>query len=133
MAVIYQIQDTSGNLNDMACAGQGYGICNSVNQQEEQEDPLVRRSIAAVSMTGYVNIPNSYVFVLFNVNVPSGCYMNINSKGAFPIIRKGTNIGGDVIKSGMFALFYFDGGNYRFVTYDPHDIIGDIETLLAAI
>ena len=65
-----------------------------------------------VLLTGYELVQNGFVAVTFENDVPAGATLNINSKGAKPIIYKGAAIEADTIKADDTVMFCYDGTNY---------------------
>ena len=132
----------SGNL------GQGYGTVTSVTSATP---PTYN-----VTLSGY-ELQKGYVTVKFDsTGAAAGSKLNINSKGGKPIFYNSSAITANIIKAGDIALFYYDGTNYNLVCYMEryelvtsvssssthkqypsakclYDLVGDIETLLAAI
>ena len=65
-----------------------------------------------VSLTGYELVQNGFVAVTFENDVPANATLNVNNKGAKPIIYKGTAIEAGVIKADDTVTFGYDGTNY---------------------
>lgn len=66
----------------------------------------------AATLADYVLVTNGIVAITFQYDVPAGATLNINSKGAKPIIYKGSAIEADTIKADDTAMFAYDGTNY---------------------
>ena len=100
----------SGNYNDLtnkptnADFGQGI-VRTNVNNASGATD-------ISVTFTGYVLVNGGVVSLSFARNVPAGATLNINNKGAKPILWKGVALTDGVIKAGDRCLFmYNSGGN----------------------
>ena len=89
------------NVTDMAKLGCGIGTCST-----DSGTALI------VSLTDYELVKNGHVAVTFEHDVPAGATLNINGKGAKPIIYKGAAIEADTIKADDTVMFCFDGTNY---------------------
>lgn len=81
--------------------GTGIGTCSTSSGTD-----------LTVSLTGYELVQNGFVAVTFANDVPAGATLNINSKGAKPIIYKGSAIEADTIKADDTVMFAYDGTNY---------------------
>lgn len=146
MAEIHSIKDPAQTSveHDIYCAGQGYGTCNT------DYDVTGARN---VTLAGY-RLVKGFVSVKFNFDVPVNATMSINSQTACPIYLAGSAIASRVIKSGDIVTFCYDGTYYNVTSINHelvtsisssstdaqypsakcvYDLIGDIETLLAAI
>ena len=65
-----------------------------------------------VVLSDYELVQNGFVAVTFENDVPANATLNINSKGAKPIIYKGAAIESDTIKADDTVMFSYDGTNY---------------------
>lgn len=65
-----------------------------------------------VSLTGYELVTNGFVAVTFANDVPANATLNINGKGAKPIIYKGSAIESDTIKADDTVMFCYNGSQY---------------------
>ena len=92
------------DVTDMAKLGCGIGTCST-----DSGTALV------VSLTDYELVKNGHVSVNFEHDVPAGATLNINGKGAKPIIHKGSAIEADTIKAGDTVMFAYDGTNFNIV------------------
>ena len=81
--------------------GSGIGTCSTSSG-----------TALTVSLTGYELVKNGFVAVTFSNDVPASATLNINGKGAKPIIYKSAAITADTIKADDTVMFAYDGINY---------------------
>lgn len=146
--------------------GQGIGECSTHTgggSSRSGEELVVGPWTGIVDLPGYELIPNSVVAVHFIDYPNAGSYLNINSKGAYPIYLNDSLISSNTIEDDAIVTFLFDGSAYNIIsgynrggTYEVtsnkvnyinasctinqypnaacvYNIIGDIETLLQSI
>lgn len=101
--------------------GNGIGTCSTSSG-----------SALAVTLSGYRLVKNGFVAVTFANDVPANATLNINSRGAKPIIYKGTAIEAGIIKAGDTALLAYDGTNYVLVSGGGESVTGTIIVNLEA-
>ena len=103
------VRDSNGdglsNLMTPEKNGSGIGTCSTS-----------LGTALTVSLTGYELVTNGFVAVTFENDVPANATLNVNGKGAKPIIYKGSAIETDVIKAGDTALFSYNGTNYVLIS-----------------
>lgn len=117
------IVSTWGNMTN-AALGQGYGTCST---SASTVDKLVTLANYAPTLGGVIAVKFTYA-------VPASATLNVNSKGAYPIMYKGAAITADVIAAGDTATFLFDGTNYQLLSTDTsigEPIVSDVYSPLA--
>lgn len=97
-----------------AALGQGYGTCNTP----------AATAAKAVTMANYALTINGIVSVKFDYDVPAGATMNINTKGAKPMLFNGSAITADVIHGGDLATFIYDNTSYHLISIARADFSG---------
>ncbi len=100
--------DSNTTYNN-ASLGQGYGTCTTASATADK----------AVTLSGYALTVGGIVAVKFDNainNVSTAITMNINSKGAKPVLFKNTAITADIIKAGDVATFIYDGTSYHLIS-----------------
>ena len=100
--------DSNTTYNN-ASLGQGYGTCTTASATAAK----------AVTLSGYALTVGGIVAVKFDNainNVSTAITMNINSKGAKPVLFKNTAITADIIKAGDVATFIYDGTSYHLIS-----------------
>lgn len=99
------VRDSSGNTLPSLMApeknGTGIGTCSTSSG-----------TALAVTLTGYELVTNGFVAVTFENDVPASATLNINSKGAKPIIYKGSAVEADIIKADDTVMFCYNGSQY---------------------
>ena len=81
--------------------GNGIGTCSTSSG-----------TALTVTLNGYELVTNGFVAVTFANDVPANATLNVNGKGAKPIIYKGSAIEADTIKADDTVMFAYDGTNY---------------------
>lgn len=97
-----------GGASSPEAIGIGYGTCSTAYATSEK----------AVTLAGYVLKQNGIVAVKFTNAINSNATLNINSKGAKPIMYRGSAIANNVIKAGDTVTFIYDGTNYNILSVD---------------
>ena len=99
------VRDSSGNTLSSLMApeknGTGIGTCSTSSG-----------TALVVSLTNYELVQNGFIAVTFDHDVPASATLNVNGKGAKPIIYKGSAIEDNVIKEDDTVTFCYDGTNY---------------------
>ena len=84
-----------------------------------------------VTSSGYELTNGGIIAVDFTYAVPSGSYLNVNSKGAIRIKYQGANLPANVISAGDTAYFMYNGTNYILLGIDKMSaLITDAELTL---
>lgn len=81
--------------------GNGIGTCSTSSG-----------TALVVTLSGYNLVKNGFVAVTFENDVPANATLNINGKGAKPIIYKGSAIEANVIKADDTVMFCYNGSQY---------------------
>lgn len=81
--------------------GNGIGTCSTSSG-----------TVLAVTLANYELVLNGFIAVTFDHDVPASATLNVNGKGAKPIIYKGSAIEDNVIKEDDTVIFCYDGTNY---------------------
>lgn len=107
--------DVSGLLTDVlalqdASHGSGYGTCDTSS--------TTSNSTRTVALPDYTLTKGGIIAVRFSYDVPSGAYLNVNSKGAKRIYYQGATLPAYVISAGDTAFFMYDGDYYRLLGID---------------
>lgn len=94
-----------------ASLGQGYGTCTTAEA-----------TVAKVAtLSSYALVIGGIVSVKFTYAVPASATLNINSKGAKAIYRRGSAITAGIIKAGDTATFIYNGSQYHLISIDRDD------------
>ena len=88
--------------------GQGYATSTATNADTAK----------TATLSGYELIAGGIVSVKFSGHVAANATLNINSKGAYPILYNGSSIKYGLIRKGNTATFIFDGSNYHLLSID---------------
>lgn len=102
--------------------GNGYGTCSTSS--------TTTGSTRVVSLADYKLVKGGIIAVKFTYAVPSGSYLNVNSKGAKRIYHEGATLKAGVIGAGDTAFFMYDGSYYRLLGVDACVITKDELTSL---
>lgn len=98
-----------GDVNPMLL-GNGYGTCSTSSTSAD--------STRYVTLSGYELVKGGIIAVRFTYDVPSGSYLNVNSKGAKRIYFHGNTLPSGLISAGDTAFFMYDGTYYRLLGVD---------------
>ena len=114
------VDNTVALKTDLAPAklGSGIGTCSTSSG-----------TALEVVLSDYNLVQNGFVAVTFSNDVPAGATLNINGKGAKPIIYKGSAIEADVIKADDTVMFCFDGTNYVLISSGGSGAVEIVEYL----
>ena len=99
------------NTYTLAQMGQGYGTCATAEATAAK----------VVTMSGYEIGENGLVAVKFTYGLCANATLNINGKGAKPILIRGTTVTADTaleVTAGLTALFMYDGTSYHYICTD---------------
>ena len=99
------------NTYTLAQMGQGYGTCATAEATAAK----------VVTMNGYEIGENGLVAVKFTYGLCANATLNINGKGAKPILIRGTTVTADTaleVTAGLTALFMYDGTSYHYICTD---------------
>ena len=94
-----------------ASLGQGYGTCTTAEATVAK----------VVALSSYALVVNGIVSVKFTYAVPANATLNINSRGAKAIYRRGSAITAGIIKAGDTATFIYNGSQYHLISIDRDD------------
>ena len=117
-----KLDDKQNSISDLSEFGNGIGTCSTPAGTTEKE----------VVLNGYNLVKNGFVAVTFSYDVPAGATLNINSKGAKPIIYKGSAIEADVIKAGDTVIFAYNDSQYVISSISSESFTGTIVANLEA-
>ena len=115
-------QDTVSILNNLSTVS---GILNTAiaNERDERVAAITAEATAAkvVTLSNYELGVNGIVAVKFTYGLCANATLNINGKGAKPILIRGTAVTATTaleVTAGLTALFIYDGTNYHYLGTD---------------